>query len=351
MAPDTSPAGLADFLAAHAPLLDRLHAQAGAARWEVSRDDFVQALYASASHRFGASPPDGDALAEYFTALHLADLALACALRRGSAPAWEEFVASYRPVLYAAARAIVGPAGEARARELADSLYAELYGLNRAAGGPGKGPGDSPGKGPGDIGRRPLLDYFHGRSKLSTWLRTVLAQRHVDALRATRRTDSLDHESLGPSRPAARLGARAAAAGPGKGPWDGPGKGPRDFDPDRARLLPRLRRAVSAALAAAPPADRLLLSLYYVQEMKLAQIARVQGVHEATISRQLERIRRELREGVERSLVTGRVAENGAAARPGLSPAEVNLCFTYALEDWSFDLGGTLSGAAEREKM
>ena len=91
----------------------------------------------------------------------------------------------------------------------------------------------------------------------------------------------------------------------------------RDPDPDRARLLPRLRQAVAAALAAAPPADRLLLSLYYVQEMTLAQIARLQGVHEATISRQLDRIRRELRSGVEQSLVAGHAAENGAAAQPG----------------------------------
>jgi hypothetical protein len=85
--------------------------------------------------------------------------------------------------------------------------------------------------------------------------------------------------------------------------------------------------------------------------MTLAQIAHVQGVHEATISRHLERIRRELRQGVEQSLAAVRSAENGAAARPGLSPAEVELCFTYAQEDWAFDLGGTLSGAAEREKM
>ena len=315
MAPDASTAGFAKFLAAHAPLLTRLHAEAGAARWEVSRDDFAQALYHSAAHHFGASSPDGDALAEYFGALHLADLALACALRKGLAPAWEEFVAGYRPVLYAAARAIVGSAGEVRARELADSLYAELYGLDRAGG---------PGEGSRDIKRRrPLLDYFHGRSKFSTWLRAILAQRHVDTLRATQYTESLD-EPLAPIRPP----ARAAGA----------------VDPDRARLLPRLRQAISSALAAVAPAERLLLSLYYLQDMTLAQIARLQSVHEATISRQLDRIRRDLRENVEHSLAAGRAAENGNAAQPGFSAAEVELCFAYAVEDWSFDLRGALSG-------
>jgi RNA polymerase sigma factor (sigma-70 family) len=315
MPPDISTADLAEFLTTHGPLLARLHAESGAARWNVSREDLAEAFYRSASSRFAGRLPDGEAIAAYLGALRLPDLALACALRKGSAAAWEEFVASYRPVLYAAARAIVGPAGEVRARELADSLYAELYGLDRAGG---------TGEGPRDIKRRrPLLDYFHGRSKFSTWLRAVLAQRHVDTLRATQYTESLD-EPLAPIRPP----ARAAGA----------------VDPDRARLLPRLRQAISSALAAVAPAERLLLSLYYLQDMTLAQIARLQSVHEATISRQLDRIRRDLRENVEHSLAAGRAAENGNAAQPGFSAAEVELCFAYAVEDWSFDLRGALSG-------
>ena len=315
---DISTASLADFLAAHASLLTRLHAEAGAARWEVSGREFAQALYRSASQRFAGQPPPGDSLDQYLGALHLSDLALACALRRGSAPAWEEFVACYRPVLYAAARAVVGSAGEARARELADSLYAELYGLDGAGG----------------ARRRPLLDYFHGRSKLATWLRAVLAQRHVDSLRSARHTESLD-EPLAPRQPAGvrQPPARAAAV-----------------DPDRARLLPRLRQAVAGALAAVPPADRLLLSLYYLQELTLAQIARLQAVHEATISRQLDRIRRELRQTVEQALTAGSAPENGRAAHPGLSQAEVQLCFAYALEDWAFDLGSALSSDARQRR-
>jgi DNA-directed RNA polymerase specialized sigma24 family protein len=166
----------------------------------------------------------------------------------------------------------------------------------------------------------------------------VLAQRHVDGLRAGRRTDSLDDE------PPARLVAAAPSVASS-------GKEPSEFDPDRARLLPRLRQAVAAALVTVAPADRLLLSLYYVQEMTLAQIAVVQGAHEATISRHLDRIRRELRKSVENSLVAGRTAENGAA-QPGLSSAQVELCFGYALEDWAFDLDAALSGpAGEQEKI
>lgn len=244
--------------------------------------------------------------------MHLNDLALCCALRQGSSAAWEEFVATYRPVLHASARAIVGPAGEARALELADSLYAELYGLNRS--------GD-PGEGTSNTVRRPLLDYFHGRSKLSTWLHTVLAQRHVDAIRAGRRTTSLDDDAPSPIR------AAAAAVVPAS-------------DPDRSRLLPRLRQAVALALQSLSASDRLLLALYYLQEMTLAQIARAQGVHEATISRQLTRLRRDLRQNVERALHSP-IGIDGLPA-PKLSAAEVELCFAYALEDGGLDLDRAL---------
>ena len=305
-APDIQ--AIPEFLRAHAPLLERFHSASGAERWGISCDEFAACLHRSALHRFGGLVPAASELNDYFAALHLNDLAHCCALRQGSSAAWEEFVATYRPILYAAARAIVGSAGEARAHELADSLYAELYGLNRS--------GEK---------SRPLLDYFHGRSKLSTWLHTVLAQRYVDAIRAGRRSTSLeddaDHDASSPLR-------QAAAVTPTN-------------DPDRSRLLPRLRQAVALALQSLSVSDRLVLALYYLQEMTLAQIALAQGVHEATISRQLARLRRDLRQNVERAL-------HSPSGLDGLklSAAEVELCFTYALEDGGLDLDRALQSPA-----
>ena len=203
MSCETSTPGLAEFLEAHSPLLAELHARAAADRWGVAREEFAAALLRSAMYRFGGTLPPGDPLETYLRSLHLEDVALVCALQKGSEPAWEKFVASYRPILYGAARAIVGSAGEARARELADSLYAELYGVRGAKGAHG----------------RAVLDYFHGRSKLATWLRTVLAQRHVDALRAAKRTESLeDDESL--------AGGKESAA-PGRSQQNGRARGGR----------------------------------------------------------------------------------------------------------------------------
>jgi hypothetical protein len=164
-------------------------------------------------------------------------------------------------------------------------------------------------------------------------LRSVLAQRHVDALRVSQRTDSLDDERT------ARRGAGPDCASPAT----------ENIDPDRARLLPRLAEAISEALADLPAPDRLLLSLYYVQELTLAQIARMRDVHEATASRRLESIRRALRERVECVLAAGSAANNGRAAAKGLSPAEIRLCLEYALEDWPFDLGQALAENAASE--
>jgi RNA polymerase sigma factor (sigma-70 family) len=320
MPPEAAISGFEEFLAEHSALLKSLHIQASAARWNVSYEEFATALYRSAAHHLAAAP--GETAENYLEALHLEDLALACALRNGSEPAWEQFVSEYRPILRAAARAIVGQGGEERARELADSLYAELYGLDRRGG----------------KRKTSLLDYFHGRSKLSTWLRAVLAQRHVDGLRSLQRTQPIDDRpGDGPDEGSAerRRGAQANAA-------------LEEIDPDRARLLPQLAGAVAEALAALPAAERLLLLLYYVQGLRLAQIANILGAHEATASRRLQKVRAELRQQVEGILAAGSASHNGSPAAKGLSPAEIRACLDYALEDWSFDLAPALAdGAAQ----
>ena len=149
-------------------LARRLHREAQAERWSVPLGRFTEALQASADR---ATPAD---VARYSSGLHLEDLALACACaaatnRRGSTSS-----ASTGPCCTAPPTRI-DPTG--RARELADSLYADLYGIRER-----------------DGERQSLFRYFHGRSSLATWLRAVLAQRHVDALRADRRVEPLADE-------------------------------------------------------------------------------------------------------------------------------------------------------------
>lgn len=268
----------------------RAFARADASRWGVSAETFGAALRRSVASRFRGQRPSSAEVAEYLDALHAPDLALACACASGHAGAWESFVREYRPILLRVAGRHAPPDA---ARDVADSLYAELYGLEER-----------------DSVRRSLFDYYHGRSPLGSWLRAVVAQRLVDRARAARRFDPL------PEPGEAR---EPVAAG------DAP-------DPDQGRLLPAVQAALKGALAGLDARDRLRLSLYYTQDMTLAAVGRVLGESEATASRKLERTRRELRVAVERRLRDDH----------GMSEREVRESFDYARTDQSFDLARTL---------
>jgi RNA polymerase sigma factor (sigma-70 family) len=174
----------------------------------------------------------------------------------GDERAWERFVREYRPLLYRAADALDRSGG---AREVADSLYAELYGIRDAAG-----------------SRQSLFRYYQGRSSLATWLRAVLVQRYVDRVRAQRRSEPLpeEHDAAAPPPP----------------------------DPDRDRYVALVRAALARAVSRLDPRDRLRLASYYVQDLTLAQIGRLLKESEASSSRHLARTRRDIRADVERHL-------------------------------------------------
>ena len=56
-----------------------------------------------------------------------------------------------------------------------------------------------------------------------------------------------------------------------------------------------MREVLGSVIAALEPRDRLRLGCYYAQEMTLAQIGRLIGEHEASVSRHLARIRRAMK--------------------------------------------------------
>jgi RNA polymerase sigma-70 factor (ECF subfamily) len=238
----------------------------------------------------------------YCSSLHLEDLALACACTAGHDEAWEHFVREYRPLLYRAADAIDSSGG---ARDLADSLYADLFGLQNNS-----------------TERRSLFRYFHGRSSLATWLRAVLAQRHVDRLRASRRSDPLPDDD-----------SAFAIAAPVK-----------SIEPDRERYVGLIRAALDRAIAELAARDRLRLACYYGQQLTLAQTGRMLGEHEATASRGLARTRGAIRIAVETEL----------REKIGLTDAEIARCFECVTEDAGpLDLSEMLdmkTGSSARKK-
>ena len=287
----------------HAPVIEaslvaRLFEQSRAARWGLTVDRFEAALVVSLAHARAAVAGGAPDAERYLTSLHLEDLGLAVACAAGLEPAWDHFMTEYRALLARAASAIDSRGGGA---ELADSLHAELFGLQVRNG-----------------ERQSLFRYFHGRSRLATWLRAILAQRHIDRLRSTRKEEPLPEDDQ--HLPAAR---------------------PRpDLDPQRARFVEMIRTALPAAVASLEARDRLRLACYYAQDMTLAAIGKMLGEHEATVSRHLARSRRDLRARVEATLRTDHRLDDEALAE----------CFRTVSEDAGMlDLAEILDTSASRK--
>ena len=193
--------------------------------------------------------------------------------------AWEHFVAIYQQTLLRAATAIT--CSDSLGRELAGSLYAELYGLQMR--------GEE---------RRCPLDTYRGKGSLIGWLRTTLAQRYVDHHRRTHREQPLDD-------------------------FDGPILVPDPHQP--AAELTRLGKAIQESLAACEPEGRFVLASYYLDGRTLLQIAEVLGVHEATVSRKVHRLLNHLRERILTNLQDGGLSRRAAEEALGADPRDLDL--------------------------
>jgi RNA polymerase sigma factor (sigma-70 family) len=284
--------------------LAALYAASPASLWQLTRPQFEAVVERSVLKRFAEVPATREKLQEYLETLHVDDLVLAAACLDGSESAWEHFIRNYRGYLRAAAGAITkGGRSGTDAQELADSLFAELYGLAD-----------------GTRGEASLFRYFHGRSSLKTWLRTILAQRHIDCIRRSRRWESFqqpggEQEGLPPSQ---------IISTP-------------SLDPHRSRYLQCFLLALNDCLNSLNATDRTRLELYYARDKTLAEIGRLIGEHESSASRHLERSRRELRAKVEECLRSGPKNGDSSQIFAPLSEAEIALCFEYAAEDSPID--------------
>ncbi len=216
-------------------------------------------------------------VSEFLRSLRIEELVLARACAAGHERAWEVFMARYREKLYASASYIAKEASAAR--ELADSLYAELYGTGLRAG-----------------ERVSKLSSYTGRGSLEGWLRTVLAQEHVNRYRKVKRLVSLDEEN--------ESGVQYAAVIP----------------EESGAIDPRVAAATDAALAALPAEDRFVLASYYLDGRTLAEIARLLQVHESTISRKVDKLAKSLR----KQILTG-LRERGMNRRQAEEALEVDV--------------------------
>jgi RNA polymerase sigma-70 factor, ECF subfamily len=260
-------------------------------------EEFEQLLLQVAMrYRFGGllpEPPDVDKQVAFLRSLHAEELVLARACAAGDEAAWEKFIVQYRETIYQAAYRIAG--SDSVGRELADSVYADMYGLRARDG----------------VRYSPLLLY-HGRGSLAGWLRSVLAQRFVDLNRKTHREVSLD-ELAEPAVPQ---------------PTD-QGSVPSEH------VTSLIQQIVQMTLTRLPSDQCFILSAYYLDSRTLKQIASLLGVHESTVSRSLSRLTASLRKQI-----VGELRKTGFSRREAEEIMEVDV------RDLEIQVRKSLQGAA-----
>jgi RNA polymerase sigma-70 factor (ECF subfamily) len=156
-----------------------------------------------------------------------------------------------------------------------------------------------------DLWERRKLARFAGRSALATWLGAVTINA---ALNARRSSFSRSQMTV------------TAAAAPGVA-------APGSVDRDDASLA----RTLKDAIAALPPAEKLLVLMYYEQGLTLDQAATLLKRSKSTLSRTLQQARDRIRDEAER-LARDRLGTTLAALRAGadLSQLEFDLRATCA---------------------
>lgn len=259
-----------------ASLVGDLFLKSGGQQFGLDCEGFAAILEEVRAKYLPANAAPG-AVQELYLSLRVEDLALARACAAGNERAWERFLVRYREKLYDVAGYITKESSSAR--ELADSLYADLYGMSAREG-----------------QRVSKLTSYTGRGSLEGWLRTVMGQEHVNRYRKQRRLVSLDQES--------EEGVQYAAA-------------------EAAPLVaaePRLEAAMDEALEALSGEDRFVLASYYLDDRTLADIARTLSVHESTISRKVDRLAKSLRKHILAALV-----RSGMSRRQAQEALEVDV--------------------------
>jgi RNA polymerase sigma-70 factor, ECF subfamily len=266
------------------PLLSELYAKSKGADLGISTIEFVRILQDLAAKHAAAL-----GLEQFSQSLRIEDLVLARACAAGNERAWQVFLLRFREKLYDVARQITRE--DSSGRELADSVYADLYGMKAREG-----------------TRISKLASYSGRGSLDGWLRTIIAQEFVNTYRKQRRLVSLEEETD------EGVQFAAIAAEPA------------------APVNPTLERATDEALRALNAEDRFVLASYFLDGRRLAEIARALQVHESTISRKVEKLTKSLRKQILKNLV-----------RYGLSRRQAEEALSADVRDLAVDIRTSLA--------
>lgn len=223
--------------------------------------------------------PQHAEIKQFIDEIRADDLCLVIACERGDEKAWEDLVANFDATVKSAARKISG--GNEDAEDLASSIWAELYGLRQDAEG----------------NKKSKLSYYSGRGSLAGWLRAVVSQLAVDQFRKqskfvqveeTREFENLANEAAESSNN--NHSAMVSHA-----------DNPEELISDKQSTAD-VSVALKEAIEGLEAEDKLVLKMYYFDDLKLKDIAATFGYHEATASRKLVRLQSDIRKSVEKTL-------------------------------------------------
>lgn len=243
----------------------------------------------------GHSPQPGEVF-NFVKSLHGRDLYLATACARYSpgaasngdsteageyaGTAWKTLESNYKNFVTDLVRFFYRPSFASQ--DLADNILADLFLPDRS--------GSS------------RIASYDGRSSLSTWLRVIVCNRAINAQRCSACAKSTDIQPEMPDAPAL----------------------------DNIELTIRARRyghALEDSLACAcrelTPRERLILLWRYEDGLQLGQIAKLLGIHQSNVTRQLERMQGKLRDDVVTVL----------SKKHGLSRSAIKECLEDVVEN------------------
>ncbi|MBI3650354.1 MAG: sigma-70 family RNA polymerase sigma factor [Acidobacteria bacterium] len=284
-------------------------------RYSVSDAAMAAALLASAkkylSPIFAAdhgepSAEERQAVADYFASLNCDELCLATACAKGDDQAWEDFFKDYRGYLINISRTMTQDGGAAE--QLADSTFAELYGVREVEG-----------------TRVSKFTFYSGRGSLRGWLRAVVFQLSADSHRQTSRyVQTEEPEDMERLAHAAELQQATPTT---------------EITFIRERYRTAVTEALRNTIAALDERERLLLAYYYYDDLTLKEIGQMFAVHEATVSRWITKVQKRIRKLVEKSL----------ARDHNFNRQEVNEAIALAAEEMDISVQEYLYESADRK--
>src|SRR4030095_11795570 len=249
-------------------------------RYSVSHGEVISAVHGSArkyladilnqiSGNPGPTAESRKSIGEFLGSLNADDLCLAVACAKGDDAAWEDFFRDYRSFMLSVARTMTQDPGAAE--QLADSTFAELYGLRESGG-----------------ARVSKFSFYSGRGSLRGWLRAVVFQLSADHHRqSSRLVQTEEPEDIDRMAHAAERPERHSTS---------------HLEYVRERYREAVVAALQRAISDLEPRERLLLVYYYYDEMTLREIGHLFDVHETTISRWLAKVQKRVRKLVEKGL-------------------------------------------------